>query len=360
MGSMSKHITIACGGTGGHINPAIAVAEALRQEGHALSLILSGTRSAEAQTARTWQGPLLKSGARPIKDPRNLLAILRCRAFLKRQRPDVLFATGGYTSFAPVVAARWLGIPVVLHEANSLPGRAIRFLVKHCRISTIATSFSETASQLPATAHVVYTGLPLRRCVLDAVAKARAMEKPQGRFHVLVTGGSQGAHGLNVLVAPVLASLAQSDPHVRILHQCGQADLPAMKAIYAKTPEQVTLTPFIADIGAAYGEADIVIARAGAATCFELARCAIPTLFVPLPTAADDHQSKNAAALVRCGGALSFNQLTTTPAQFAEALRQLYSDPLLRKVMHEALLDLPLPDATPALVRAILAAAEER
>lgn len=360
MGSMSKHITIACGGTGGHINPAIAVAEALRQEGHALSLILSGTRSAEVQTARTWQGPLLKSGARPIKDPRNLLAILRCRAFLKRQRPDVLFATGGYMSFAPVMAARWLGIPVVLHEANSLPGRAIRFLVKHCRISTIATSFSETASQLPSTARVVCTGLPLRQGVLDAVAKARATVRPQGGFHVLVTGGSQGARGLNALVAPVLASLAQSDPQVRIVHQCGQADMADMAAIYAKTPGQVTLTPFIEDMGAAYGAADVVIARAGAATCFELARCAIPTLFVPLPTAADDHQSKNAAALVRCGGALSFNQLTTTPAQFAEALRQLYSDPLLRKVMHEALLDLPLPDATPALMRAILAAAEAR
>lgn len=349
-------ICIACGGTGGHINPAVAVADLLRKEGHTLSLIVSGTRSAEAPLIQQWQEPLLRSGARPIKDPRNLLAILRCCRFLKKQRPDVLFATGGYTSFAPVVAARWLGIPVVLHEANSLAGKAVKFLAKHFTIASVATSFEDTAKQLP-NAKTVFTGLPLRESVLQNLAKAQAIEKSPDSFSVLVTGGSQGARGLNNLVAPILASLAKSDPNVRILHQCGTADLEAMETVYAQTPNQVKVVPFVEDMGTAYGQADLVIARAGAATCFEIARCAIPAIFVPLPTAADDHQTKNAEALVASGGAICVNQLTTRPEQMADILRSLYSDPNLRLSMHKALAARPQTDAARAVADLILSVA---
>ena len=352
-----KRIALACGGTGGHIHPALAVAERLRAQGHALALILSGTRPAERHAAESWQGPLLRSGARPITDPRNLLAILRCRAFLRRFRPDVLLATGGYTSFAPVLAARSLRIPVVLHEANALPGRAVRFLSKHFCVAAVATSYEETAERLP-WARTVLTGLPLRQSVVDALAKARASKRPDGPgFHVLVTGGSQGAHGLNTLVAPLLASLALSDRNVRVTHQTGQADLAEVQACYAQTPQQVSVVPFIEDIGAAYAQADLAIARAGAATCAELARVALPAILIPLPTAADDHQRLNAQALVQCGGALCIDQ-SAPPEQFAEALRQLYSDPLLRQIMRDALADLPHPDATQALADLLLAAAE--
>ena len=347
MGVMNKRIAIACGGTGGHIHPALAVADRLRAEGAELSLILSGTRQAEAPTAAAWQGPLLKSGARPIRDPRNLLAVLRCLRFLRRERPAVLFATGGYTSFAPVVAARLLKIPVVLHEANSLPGKAVRWLSRHLRVEAVATSFPESAAKLP-WAKCVQTGLPLRQGVLDALARAQAVEKAEGQLTVLVTGGSQGARGMNRLVAPILASLAQSDPKVRIIHQCGAADCEEMARVYAATPGQVTIAPFLEDMGTAYGQADFVIARAGAATCFEIAACAVPAILIPLPTAAEHHQHVNAQALVRSGGALLFDQITGEPHQLAEAIRQLYSDPLLRKMMHQALADLPRPDAAGA------------
>ena len=353
---MSKHIVIACGGTGGHIHPALAVAERLRAEGHSLSLILSGTRSAEKPAQQQWQGPLLLSGARPMHDPRNVLAILRAWTFLRRQKPDVLFATGGYTSFAPVVAARLLRIPVVLHEANALPGRAIRFLSRHWQIATVAVSFPETAAMLP-WVRTCCTGLPLRAYVLETLAKARATPKAPESFTVLVTGGSQGAHGLNTLVAPILASLARADARVRIIHQCGRADLPALKEVYAQTPEQVQLAAFLEDMGSAYGQADLVIARAGAATCFELAACAVPAFLIPLPTAADHHQHRNAASLVQSGGALLFDQLTTPPAQLADAIAQCYHDRALRTHMHQALAALPRPDAAGALAAEILAAA---
>ena len=349
-----KRVALACGGTGGHIHPALAVAERLRAQGHTLALILSGTRPAERRAAEGWQGPLLRSGARRVTDPRNLLAFLRCRAFLRRFRPDVLLATGGYTSFAPVLAARSLRIPVVLHEANALPGRAVRFLSRRLRVAAVATTYDETAARLP-WARTVHTGLPLRQGVLDALAKARdARRRPEGPgFHVLVTGGSQGAHGLNTLVAPILASLAVSDPNVRVTHQTGQADLADVRAVYAQTPAQVTVLPFIDDIGAAYAQADLAITRAGAATCAELARVALPAILIPLPTAADDHQRLNAQALVQCGGALCIDQ-SAPPAQLAEAIRQLYSDPLLRQIMRDALADLPRPDATQALADLLL------
>lgn len=355
---MKKTIAIACGGTGGHIHPALAVADLLRAGGHTLSLILSGTRAAERPAEKAWEGPLLKSGARRIQDPRNAFAFLRCRAFLKEQRPDVLFATGGYTCVPPVLAARSLGIPVVLHEANSLAGQAVRFLSKHFHITAIATSFEETSAQLP-WAHTVYTGLPLRQSVLSALERARHMQKPEGTFNVFVTGGSQGAHGMNLLVAPVLASLAVSDRHVHILHQCGKADVETLRALYSQTPQQVEVVPFVEDMGAAYGQADLVIARAGAATCFELAACAVPPILIPLPMAKDDHQRRNAETLVKCGGALCIDQLTTTPFQLAEAIRQIYSDPLQRTIMREALADLPHPDATRDVAALVLKTAEE-
>ena len=356
MGS-KKRIVLACGGTGGHIHPAQAVAEALQEQGHELALILSGMREAEKPLAESWKGALLRSGARKIQDPRNVFALWRCVRFLRRLSPDVLFATGGYTCAPPVLAARLLRIPVILHEANSVPGKATRWISKHFRIETVATTFSETAKYLP-WAHVVQTGLPLRKSVLKVLERAEGVERKAEGFSVLVTGGSQGAKSMDALVAPILASLAKSDRQVRIVHQCSKAGIDAVRAFYREVPEQVTVTPFIEDMGLAYGQADLVIARAGAATCCEIARCAVPALFIPLPSAADDHQRKNAEELVRCGGALCFDQKTTTPDALAEAIRQIYQDEALRKDMREALAGLPRTDATGDVVKLILEAAQ--
>lgn len=349
---MKKSIVIACGGTGGHIHPALAIAEALKADGHTVSLILSGTRTAEKPTAAAWEGPLLLSGARPIKDPRNVLAVLKSYRFLKKHKPDLLFTTGGYTCFPPVVAARLLKIPVVMHEANALPGKAVRWLSRKLKIEAVATSFEETNRLLP---HVktVFTGLPLRKSIVSMLEQVTTQSESREGFSILVTGGSQGARGMNFLVGPVLASLAQSDPKVRITHQCGPHDLEWAKQVYEKTPNRVEIVPFISEMAKAYSQADIVIARAGAATCFEIAHCALPAIFIPLPTAADDHQRKNAEALVSCGGALCVDQLTTTPEQFADIIRQLYSDPSLRTSMHEALKRLPKQDATRAVCNLI-------
>lgn len=343
---MKSDIVLACGGTGGHINPALAVAEVLKETGLNLALIVSGTRSAEAGVIQSWEGPLLKSGARPMKYFfHNIRAFFRCRRFLKKTRPAVLFATGGYTSFAPVAAARTLGIPVVFHEANSLVGEAVRMLSKVFSIDTVALTFDASKSQLPAKVKTVTTGLPLRRSVLEALARARQAKQASDTLRIFVTGGSQGAHGMNMLVAPVLASLAASDRKVTILHQCGANDVSAMEAIYAQVKEQVAVQAFVNDMGSAYGQADLVIARAGAATCFEIVACATPAIFIPLPTAKDDHQRKNAESIAQQGGAIVVNQTTATTQSFADVLRPIYQDRTLLVAMQAALQRMTLPDA---------------
>lgn len=346
---MRKRIAIACGGTGGHINPALAVAEELRDRGAELSLIVSGIREADRRAAAAWEGPVLRSGAKPMRHLfANLLAIARCHRFLRRQRSEVLFATGGYTSFPPVVAARMLGIPVVLHEANSLVGQAVRFLAKRFSIETVALSYPGSEAQLSGV-KTAFTGLPLRRSILADLEKAAGVGHPKDRFTLFVTGGSQGAHGMNMLLAPVLLSFAKTCPDVRIIHQCGTADEAALRELYALVAEQVDLRPFVESMGTCYGQADLVIARAGAATCAEIARCGVPTIFIPLPTATDDHQTRNAEALVRCGGALCFAQLRTRPEQIAEAIAQFYADGAIRASMRAAFETLETPDAAAAV-----------
>lgn len=346
---MRKRIAIACGGTGGHINPALAVAEELRDRGAELSLIVSGVREADRRAAGAWQGAVLRSGAKPMRHvAANLLAILRCLRFLRRQRPEVLFATGGYTSFPPVVAARMLGIPVVMHEANSVVGQAVRFLAKHFAVEAVALSYSGSESQLPGT-KTVFTGLPLRRSVLADLANAGKSGRPSDRFTVFVTGGSQGARGMNALLAPILLSFARSCPEVRIIHQCGSADEATLRELYAPVADRADVRPFVESMGTCYGQADLVIARAGAATCAEIARCGVPTVFIPLPTATDDHQTRNAEALVRCGAALCFPQLRTRPEQIAEAIGHFYADVSLRTSMRRAFAGLEIPDAAAAV-----------
>ena len=357
-------IAIACGGTGGHIHPAMAVADQLLADGHEVSLILSGTRDAETKTAATWKGPLMKSGMYPLRrmtNPRialsNALSVFKCLKFLKQQHPALLFTTGGYTCTPAVIAARLLKIPVVFHEANSLVGSAVRRFSTWSHVAAVATSFEEANTQLHGV-KTVFTGLPLRKNVLDTLEKARAMTKTTDTFNILVTGGSQGARGMNLLIAPVLASFAKETPEVRIVHQCGASSLDELRPIYEGLENQIQLVPFIDDMGSAYGTADIIIARAGAATCFEIARCGVPTIFIPLPTAADDHQRKNAESLVRCGGAICLNQLTTTPEMFADALRSLYADSALRQQMQAAFAKLPQQDAPRAVTDLLLDVAQ--
>ncbi len=291
---------VACGGTGGHVFPGLAVARELKQRGHAVEVWFSG-RAIEKSTLGSWGGPVFSTGARPLSlrtVPQVALAFFRCLRALKIKRPDVLLAMGSYASLPPVLAARLRHVPVVLHEANAVPGKAVDFLSRFAALT--ATSFEETAKWFPGR-KVVCTGLPVRS---DLTGQPRFKEIPEGVFTVFVTGGSQGARRVNALASQALCLLKQSGvTDFFVIHQSGVADEARVRADYEAAGVQAKVCAFLTEMGSAYASADLVICRAGASTCFELCLLGNPALLIPLPTAVRNHQDLNAEAIVRCGGA---------------------------------------------------------
>lgn len=295
-----KSIIVACGGTGGHVFPGLAVANELKGRGHQVEVWFSG-RAIETATHSGWEGPRFSTGARQISlrnVPSMALAFFKCLRAMKKRKPDALLAMGSYSSLPPVLAARFCGVPIVLHEANAVPGKAVDVLSRFAH--TIATSFDETAQWLPGR-RVVKTGLPVREALLN---QPRLDEVPEGVFTLFITGGSQGAHRVNELTAQAMCLLKQDGVNdFFVIHQTGAADEARIREVYEKNNIPSRVSAFLTDMGRAYATADLVICRAGASTCFELCLLSKPALLIPLPSAIRNHQHLNAATLVKCGGA---------------------------------------------------------
>ncbi|MBL7077267.1 MAG: undecaprenyldiphospho-muramoylpentapeptide beta-N-acetylglucosaminyltransferase [Kiritimatiellae bacterium] len=299
-------IAIACGGTGGHIFPGIAAGEGLRARGHEVTLWL-GARNVEDLSTATWDGPVERVKASGFPSGlslrtltvglRLLLTVAECRRRMRRARPDVVLAMGGYASVGPGLAARMLGIPLVLHESNAVPGKAVLFLAKYAQV--VALGFERAEPYFTGRRRVV-TGFPLRSD-LQGSPPLTGMD-PQ-RFTVLVMGGSQGAHALNVTVPDALCEAIRQGITLQVIHLSGAADEADVRARYEAAGVPARVFGFLKDMGAAYAAADLAICRAGAATCAELTLCRVPSLLVPLPWAAHDHQRENARALAVAGGA---------------------------------------------------------
>jgi len=329
-------IIVACGGTGGHAFPGLAVAEELRRRGHDVAIWDSG-RDIESSVMKSWDGPTFSTGAKPLK-PRNALAIgrsfLRCRKAIKKARPDALLAMGSYSSLPPVLAARFCHIPVVLHEANTVPGKAVEFLSRFARV--VAVSFDMTSKYL-SNVRTVKTGLPVR----DTIAKGRRIDFiPTDAFTVFVTGGSQGAHAINELMREALVMLkreidAKADPKrpLYVIHQTGARDEGVMMAAYSYAQIPARVHAFEREMADAFASADVVVARAGASTCFELAACAKPALLIPLPSAIRNHQHYNAEAFAASGAADEGVQGRLTAKQACRYLLHKYDHPEALKKM---------------------------
>lgn len=338
-------VVIACGGTGGHVFPGLAVANALKRAHHDVCVWYSG-RSIESSTKHGWDGSTFETSA-PRLTKQGLLklpkVILRCRKELQTNRPDVLLAMGSYTSLPPVLAAWSLRIPICLHEANAVPGKAIKFLSRFA--THIAVSFPETMGLFPKR-KVTCTGLPVREAILNC-PPLDGFARDTQHLVVLVTGGSQGAHAVNELV--VEASKKLPSDKIRIIHQCGVADEKRLSEAYQSLGVQHHVAPFIPDMGRAYASADLVIARAGASTCFELCAVGKPAILIPLPSAANDHQTLNAMAMDRCGGAILRQQKSLTPDTLAQLILELANDRLRLEQMGRALKSIAICDATEAI-----------
>ena len=326
------NIAVACGGTGGHVFPGLATARELLSRGHEVTLWLTG-RDTEQAARQTWDGPVVEVPARGL--PSGLSwqalqraaqlgqAIWRCRARMRSARPAVLLAMGSYASVGPCGAARLLGVPIVLHEANVIPGRAVRLFAR--RAAAVAAGFEETRYHLPrARLHVV--GMPLRD-ELTAAAHALPPRPAGAPFRFLVMGGSMGARRLNQVVTAALAPLVAAGIPFAVTHLAGRDDEPAVRAAYAAAGIPADVIAFTNYMAPLYHAADFAICRAGASTCAELAFFGVPALLVPYPHAAMDHQTANASAVEKRGAADVVAEADLTPAWLEAYLLQTLRKP---------------------------------
>ena len=341
-------IVVACGGTGGHAFPGLAVAQELLARGHDVTVWDSG-RDVESSVMRTWRGSVFSTGARQISASTIFAlvrSLFRCWREIKRSRPDVMLAMGSYSSLAPVLVAHWNSVPVVLHEANAVPGRAIELLARFAKC--VAVSF-EAAKRCLGNVATVNTGLPVR----DTIAKgSRFSFIPKNAFVVFVTGGSQGAVAVNELASEALVEVKKEldsrGPDARplyVIHQTGRRDEGRVIARYMLESIPSRVKAFEDCMADAFASADIVIARSGASTCFELASCGKPAFFVPLPTALRNHQHFNAEAFVKNGAADEGAQSRLTSQQLARYIISKYDNPQRLECMSKKMKEMAVPSA---------------
>ncbi|MGI6494865.1 MAG: UDP-N-acetylglucosamine--N-acetylmuramyl-(pentapeptide) pyrophosphoryl-undecaprenol N-acetylglucosamine transferase [Kiritimatiellia bacterium] len=340
-------IAVACGGTGGHIFPGLATANVLRARGHAVEVWLSG-RDIESRALESWDGPVFHTGARPlVRSQLGRLpgSVARCWLRMGASRPDALLAMGSYASVPPGWAARLRRVPIVLHEANAVAGKA----TDHFAPSAAAIAWSFGAPPARYGAKGVRTGLPVRT-ELAGRPPLPGFEPDGDAFTLFVTGGSQGCRFLNETVpAACMLLAAQRGARLRVIHQTGAADETAVRTHYASGGIPALVSAFIDDMGGAFAAAEAVVCRAGAATCAELALCGKPALLVPLPSAVRDHQRLNARSFAEAGAALCLEQSSLAPEALAGHLADLRDNPARRQSMRSAMKSFAAPDAADRL-----------
>lgn len=270
-------------------------------------------------------------------------SLLASRDILKSFRPDVTIGLGGYSSFPVAAASRWLRIPLVLLEPNVLPGMANRWLRSWCCLAAVA--FRETAPCFGDKAMV--TGVPVR-AAFHAVPDCRPTS---GRLRLLIVGGSQGSRGLNDLVLSALPKLSRDK--LAIAHQTGKADLARMSDRYRQLGWNAEVVDFIDDMPARFAQCDVVMGRAGACTVAEIAAAGRASLLVPLPTAADNHQERNAQALADRGAALTLPQAAISGRDLASLLHALADNPQRVAAMGVQARAAARPDSVEAILRGV-------
>jgi UDP-N-acetylglucosamine--N-acetylmuramyl-(pentapeptide) pyrophosphoryl-undecaprenol N-acetylglucosamine transferase len=351
-------LLIAGGGTGGHLFPGVAIADELRARDPAAPIRFVGTRrgiEARVLPGLGWEVDFIEvSGLKTVGVLGALRGLFRLpRAYWQARRvvkafaPDVVIGVGGYASGPVVLAARMRGIPTAICEQNSIPGLTNKLLGRAAR--RVFLSFDESRRFFKAK-KIEMTGNPVRRALVEKLlAPPDATPRHDDRLHVLVSGGSQGAIAVNELASGALAAIAKQRP-LAIVHQTGEKDLDATTARYRDAGVAADCRAFITDMASAYRDADLVIGRSGATTVAELAIAGVPAVFIPYPTAADNHQVLNAREMVAKGAALLFEQAALTADSFAKQLAPLFADDARRAAMAAAMRSLARPDAAKQIV----------
>ena len=314
---------VMAGGTGGHIFPGLALAEALRERGWRVHWL--GAPASMEQRLVPPRGfafePVAFGGVRgkglktlALLPWRLLQAFGQSWRVVRRVRPDVVIGLGGYITFPGGLMAVLAGRPLLLHEQNSVAGLANKVLARVAK-----GVFSAYPNALP---QAQWVGNPLRAEFLQQAPPAERFAGRSGPLRLLVVGGSLGAKALNDAVPQALALIPPAQRPV-VTHQSGEQQIDALRAAYAAAGVQATLTPFIQDTARAFADADVVIARAGASTVTELAAVGAAAIFVPFPHAVDDHQTHNARFLVDAGAAWLLPQNQLSAAGLARQLQTL-------------------------------------
>ncbi|QEE25896.1 undecaprenyldiphospho-muramoylpentapeptide beta-N-acetylglucosaminyltransferase [Rhodanobacter glycinis] len=352
-----RPVLIMAGGTGGHIFPGLAVADTLRARGvpvawlgaaggmetnvvpaHGIALhtvVVGGLRG------KGWKTRLLA----PLMLARALLASL---AVLRKVKPRSVLSMGGYVAGPGGVAARLLGRPLLVHEQNCVAGYTNRKLAAHAK--RVLAGFAEALPQAE------WVGNPVRETIAALPPPDERMADRHGAPRLLVLGGSLGARALNLAVPAALAKLPLA-ARPEVLHQCGNRGLDEAREAYAKAGVVAQVVPFVEDMAATYGWADLAVCRAGALTIAELAAAGLGAVLVPFPHAVDDHQTRNAEALVAAGAAELIQERDLNIEQLAQRLAALLHDRAQLRAMAKAARTLAKPHAAATIADACLEAA---
>ena len=343
-------VLIAGGGTGGHLYPGIALARELQRRDPSTQVSFVGTASGiEARVVPREGFELDLIHVAGLKGKSRVeraigfgllpIATLDSWRVIAKRRPDVVVGVGGFASGPVLAVAALFGYPTMLLEQNALPGITNRLLARIVRAA--AVNFEAALSYFPRTGFVA--GNPVRPEFFPAENEERHDRSEQGR--VLVFGGSQGAHAINVAMVEAASRLAATGVRLAITHQTGERDLDLVRAAYERAGLAARVEAFIFQIDGEMKAADVVICRAGATTLAELAASRTPAILVPLPTATDDHQRKNAEVVAKSGAAIVIDERDLQGDALTIALRELMTDPDRRARMSAAAKTLARPDA---------------
>ena len=361
---MAPRVMLAGGGTGGHLYPAIAIADAVRTIDAGAAVLFIGTRGKIEERvvpergydlATIWISGVKRSFslATALVPLKVLTSLVQSFMHIRRFRPDVVVGTGGYVSGPPVFVASLLGIPTALQEQNSYPGVTTRLLAG--RVKQVHVMFERTKRFLRRQDNILMSGNPVRGSigsVTRADAAARLGIEP-GTPTLLVTGGSQGAASVNSTMLDVFPAVVEAG--IRILWLTGTRDAERISAAVAASPARsmTTVVPYLERMEDAFAVADLIVSRSGASTLAEIACAGLPSILIPLPTAAGDHQTENARAMVEAGAAV-----LCADAQARTELRplilELFGDTGRRTRMGDAARGLAKPGAATTIARAIM------
>jgi len=353
-----KHVMMMAAGTGGHVFPALAVAKDLEQQGIKVSW-LATPAGMENRLLKNHNIPIYQidiQGVRGNGVVRKLVApfkilkaTLSAMKYMKQLKVDAVAGFGGYVAGPGGLAARMLGIPVIIHEQNAVAG------FTNTQLSRIAKKVCQAfPNTFPAQDKIVTTGNPVRKEITEIFNPSwryQEREKAGQPLRILIVGGSLGAQALNERVPEALKQL---NVPLNVYHQCGQNHADATRARYADAPAtlNIEVQPFIEDMAQAYSDADLIICRAGALTVTEIATAGVAAIFVPLPSAVDDHQTANARFLANLGAAKICPQATMTPDSLKALLEPMLNRQLLMEMAVKARQQAQ-PDATQHVVRLI-------